>query len=597
MNRRHRLASLVLILLLRTVSAAESIDYSAMLGFNGLFRENSWTPLIIRLRNNGSSMKGELTVITDNSSTATAQLRSYSRPVDLPAGSDKSLSFVIPIGHHNRDLRLLLESEGEILIDDTVALKQRGIRGHFILVVSPYPDLTLPQSHGALENRSITYPHPDNLPRNSKAYDGVQIVSIHREYFDRLTNSQFDALSGWVSSGGVLAVWGGKSPAAETRNYLPAEITGLRRIGDSGIIMNKVKVADADRLYLKDGFEAGSRRQSGEGSVFFFPFDYSGQLRDWEGISEIWDIIHDSVPPVDIFHEEMNDTYLLEDYIRLFDNSGFTYLDRLNVALILFLSASISVSMMIFIRLRRKSENIYRYLTGFILALIILSGALFAILYNSGYRNESFAIDINIIYQYGSADNATMYKDLLIGSSSKTEGTIMLPDSTEAVLKREDNEDFRLENRPEVLVNSIKLDDWTSRTFRFEDRTESLCDLALSNQSGNATLEISNKSEFILHNSFVLHKGERYGLGNIMPESKMDFILDGTAESDAPGRNRLSDSIADLYLETFLDSDQIILCGFVTEEVNPLEFSNETWRKKTVTMVMSRLNDKGEASD
>ncbi|MBN2658749.1 MAG: hypothetical protein JXR86_16960 [Spirochaetales bacterium] len=598
MFKKQQFAVSTALFLLCSLLYSQNIDYSVMLGFNGLYIEDAWTPLVVRLKNKGPSISGELQVITDNSGTATEQIREYIKPVDLQSGSDKILSFVIPIGHHNRDLMLKLTSSGEEIINDSIPLKQRGKRGDFIVVVSPYPDLSLSPEHPVLKQRIVTYPHPDNLPVSAMAYDGVSIISIHREYFDRLSNEQFESIAGWVSSGGVLAVWGGRSPSPLKRDYLPVRINGLRRISGSDLLVNTIDVLPENRLLLADGFEAGSLRRSGEGSIFFFPYDYSAEpLRDWPGLDEIWEIINRSVPEDDVFRSAMDQPFLLEDYITLFDNSEFAYLDRKNVALLLFLSASASISMLTMIRLRRDSRHIYRYISLFMVMLALTALTLFLTLYNGSFRKESFAIDINLIYQKGISDRSLFYKDLLIGSTGKTGSDLFLPRLPDALLKREANENISLTYRPELYIENLPLGQWSSRIFRFETRSASLCDFYRT-PFRDEIVTVFNKSDMSIRDSFLIAGDKKIEIGTVFPGTEISIDLnEQKGETEKGESGDLGSIVSDLYLKPLMENQEIIFCGFLSDPYYPPRFSNTTWKMKSLSMVLSSLPAKGVFND
>lgn len=292
----------------------------------------------------------------------------------------------------------------------------------------------------------------------------------------------------------------------------------------------------------------------------------------------------------------MDEPFLLEDYIRLFDNSGFTYLDRINVALVLFLSVSVSFSMLILVRLRKESQNIYRYIAFLMLLLVLLSSSLFIILFNSTYRKESFALDINLVYQKGISEKAIYYKDLLIGSSGRTRSDITLPYSTSAIVKRDTNENIRLNYKPELSFENIDMEQWSSRIFRFEQRTESLCDFFRSDALRPEAFTVSNKSDSAIRNGFLLKGDKIYKVETILPGEEKTFLLnDLMAESHSDTSDDLRLTTAYMYLNHLMENSDIIFCGFLNESFFPAEFSNKTWKSKSVSIVINRLNT-GEGS-
>ncbi|MBI9097973.1 MAG: hypothetical protein JEY91_05825 [Spirochaetaceae bacterium] len=581
---------------------AASLDHNAILGFNGVYKENSWTPVIIRISNNGQAMSGNLVIETENSSTAIEQKRRYTKPVDLPENSYKEFFYVIPIGHHNKDLKYYFETNESIVFEKIIPLKQRGLRRNFILGISPYPDLGFLNDHKEIGNRSISYPHIDNLPHNSSAYDSVDIISIHREMMDKLSFLQFRAISGWVSRGGILVVWGGKSPSPSKWNYLPSEITGLKQIepdqilseiedvkvpADS-ILLNLLRTPEKNRLVRSGGLDLISVRPSGKGSIFFISFDYSEALRNWPGLNRIWDIFFSAIQKDDQFPIKMKEDFLLENYIAMFDNSGFTYLERTNVALILFLSASASISILIFIYFRRKSKYLKIFTMSLMFFLLLLPFLIFINLFNKKFRNDSYVLSSDIIYQTNNSDESIHYKDIFIGSSHKTRSDIILGDDSLSILKQDKIEDLSIEMRPEIVLQNIEMDRWSSQIYRLERIIDSLITIKQMPGEFIPSVEIINKSDHYIHDTFLLYKGKKYLGENIMPGDR--FIGHISEESDFYSNNPLLETTARLYLDLMDLENTVLFCGFISDEISPLEFSNKGWKKKSVQMLISTLH-------
>jgi hypothetical protein len=582
--------------------SALSIDHSYVLGFDGIYKENSWTPLIIRISNDDKSISGNLIIETDNSSTTFEQKRRYIKPVDLPSGSHKELSFVIPIGHHSRDIRYFFESDNSIIFENIIRLKQMGINNNFILGVSPYPDLGFLNNHPGFKSRTISYPHIDNLPQNSNAYDGVEIISIHREMMDKLSGSQFRAISGWVSNGGKLVVWGGKSPSPSRWNYLPSEIKGLKKIdsykalsiidnspvSEDSILINQVKTPDRNRLITYENMDLISLRKTGNGSIYFISFDYSGALKSWPGLNRIWDIIFESQKPSDPFSVNMSADFLLENYIDFFDNSGFTYLDRMNVALILFLSASASVSMLIFIRFRRKSSHLYIYITGLMIFLSLLSIFIFLSLNNNNFRTDCFVISSNIVYQQGESEKSLLFKDILIGSSNKTSSDIILHNDSLSILKQNKIENLSIEETPEKIFKNTDLDQWSSRIFRLRRSIDSILTIHTDMSENVYSVNIQNRSDYFIHDSFIYLKGYYYKIENILPGNSVSLTISDNSDINKYSNSfPLAETAADLYLKQLDIEGKIFVGGFISDDIFPLEFTNKSWKKKTVNLILS----------
>ncbi len=588
--------------------SAQSIDHSFALGFNGNYRENSWTPLIIRLSNHGKSLSGQLIVETENSSTAYEQKRQYIKPLDLPSGSLKEISFVLPLGHHSNDIRYYFQSEEILVFENTISLKQKGVKRNLILGVSPFPDLGYLNKHPIVDSRAISYPHVNNLPENSNAYDSVDIISMHREMMDKLSGSQFEALTGWVNQGGVFVVWGGKSPSPDKWNYLPSTIKGLKRIeiktvekfGEfqlpaGSFLINSLETENKNSLISYNGDDLISRRKSGLGTVYFVSFDYSGKLRNWQGLNELWNIIFDSEIDEDAFTEKMREYFLLEDYISILDHSGFNYQDKMNSGLILFLSLSAFVSLLIFIRFRRKSVHLYTFIACLMIFLLLLSSIIYISLYSKKFRTDCFIVSSNVIYSHGLSDQSHLFKDILVGSSNKTSSDIIIHDDTRSVLKQEKFENLIIFENPEIHINNIQLGQWSSKIFRLERSMKNILTMERKTNYPENTVVIQNHSDYFIHNTFLYKNGSFLNLRNLHPWDTMTIeISDFTDNGLYTNSNILELSTVELYTGLFRNEEVLVFGGIINEELFPLSFSQETWKKKTINLILATDETEGD---
>jgi len=488
---KKQLLTTLIIIFFNCLLNASTLDISSVLGFGGFYKENSWTPLIIRIKNNNKSVRGNLIVEIDNSSTSTSKKRKYIKPVDLPAGADKKISFVLPIGYYSDNITVSYITDDSILYKEIIKLKQKGVRENFILGVSPYPDLGNLSNHGKTGYRIVSYPHLDNLPDNSNAYNSVDIISIHRELFDKLSINQYRAIKGWISMGGTLAVWGGKSPSPSKWDLLPSQINGLKHVNtiknlsnlnltlpeNHSLLLNIIETDKGEVVLNEEGFDLISKRELGLGTVFFISFDYSGTLRNWNGFNSIWDLIFDSENHDNKFQQEMENPFVNEDFISIFDSSGFAYMKKMNLFLILFLSASVSASMLILISLRKKNIYIKYYIPGLLMVLLIISLFIYISLFKSSLRLDSSIISVNILDHTPNSSNALLYKDILIGSSNKSTADLSIINDNKSVLLQNNNEDLTLFYSPELTINQLKLEKWSSKILRLRSTVDSIIKL------------------------------------------------------------------------------------------------------------------------
>ena len=606
MIKKLNFTTFLLFFLISFSTYGTSLDFSTVLGFSGMYKENSWTPLIVRISNNEQSVNGLLVIETSNSSTAIDQIRQYVKPVDLPSGSTKEFSFVIPIGHHSKDIRIMFKTDGSTFFEDTIELKQKGVKQNFILGVSPYPDLGFLYLHEKLGSRSISYPHIDNLPDNSNGYDSVDIISMHRELMDKLTVNQYEAVTGWVSSGGIFIVWGGKTPSPSKWNILPSSIRGLKRVNSletinnaDSLLINIIDTPPENVILNENNHDLITFKKSGSGMVFFVSFDYSGVLKDWNGISRIWDLIFNYSGDEVYSPQRMENNYSIEKFISIFDNSTFSHIARKDVALILVLSASASASILIFIRFRRKSKNLSIYISGMIVFLSLLSLIIFLSLFNSNFRTDSSIIAINTIKQTNNSEKSLLYKDILIGSSNETTSDVIIRDDIESVLYQDNYERLEIYNLPELQLKDIEMKQWTSKTLQLKSSIDSLFFYELNENRIN----IRNNSDYYIQDSFLLYKGVIQSTGNIMPVSNTEIellILNSKSREDEEiifHSNTFLNNISKEYIEIEKNDEFLYFCGFISEEIHPIEFTEQSWKKKTANLIIMKVTVKEDENE
>ncbi len=105
------------------VCAPISLEY--VLGFQGYFQLNTWTPLTVVLENRGQAMDGRLEVIVTSGSEYLGDVRQtpYSLDVELPYNSTKLCAFTIPIETFTHDLLIRLRQDEEVILTHTINLR------------------------------------------------------------------------------------------------------------------------------------------------------------------------------------------------------------------------------------------------------------------------------------------------------------------------------------------------------------------------------------------------------------------------------------------------------------------------------------------
>ena len=290
----------ILVLLLTTslfaIEAQYALDVNAVVGFGGVFRAGSWTPVHLTVQNLGDDVDGELHLEVARGSrmeTDPATLR-YSREVELISGGSKAFSFVVPIETTVYPLRIRIVSGDTTAHEQEQELLGRSVPAKLTLVLARRPnlDFLLPLYNNRDQRvLDIVYPLLAYLPDQWQGYEAVDTVVIHDARLQELTEPQVIAIRDWVASGGRLVVSGGS-------HFGPADAETLAPIGEfttTGIAITTVEAAgfleaglpvgpdEREREVVATTF-AGSgaalrRFELGSGDVVVLPVDYANLVR------------------------------------------------------------------------------------------------------------------------------------------------------------------------------------------------------------------------------------------------------------------------------------------------------------------------------
>lgn len=281
---------------LATGWAQYALDVNAVVGFGGVFRAGSWTPVHLTVQNLGDDVDGELHLEVARGSrmeTDPATLR-YSREVELISGGSKAFSFVVPIETTVYPLRIRIVSGDTTAHEQEQELLGRSVPAKLTLVLARRPnlDFLLPLYNNRDQRvLDIVYPLLAYLPDQWQGYEAVDTVVIHDARLQELTEPQVIAIRDWVASGGRLVVSGGS-------HFGPADAETLAPIGEfttTGIAITTVEAAgfleaglpvgpdEREREVVATTF-AGSgaalrRFELGSGDVVVLPVDYANLVR------------------------------------------------------------------------------------------------------------------------------------------------------------------------------------------------------------------------------------------------------------------------------------------------------------------------------
>lgn len=289
----------------------EILSISVRAGFDGRFRPGRWVPMRVTVENRGPDITGKFVIRPETSGSGIPN--TFSVPVDLPANTSQSL-FIYIVARTNADrVRIdLLNDDGNVLASQETQMRALLPRDNLYALVTDAanPRINLIGLHvGGYDSYQATWT-VENIPDKAEALtplDGMIFTDVDT---GTLTPAQQRAITSWVVGGGHLIVTGGpnwESTAAGLVDLLPLVPTGsesstdmeaLVRLGgdyrtnftDEFILATGALTDDARVLAINgDDNPLVARRTLGNGLIDYVAVDPgSGQLRNWDGLPNLW---------------------------------------------------------------------------------------------------------------------------------------------------------------------------------------------------------------------------------------------------------------------------------------------------------------------
>lgn len=286
------------------------IEMSVEVGFDSFFRPGLWTPVSVKLKNNGESVVGRLVIRPETSGTVVGN--AFSTSIDLPSGSEKSALLNIRARSFPDKARLeLIDAEGQVRASQDAGLIDLSPQDQLYAVVTG-PNTAPPGLTGAhiggfkAEQANWGISDIPEFADSLAALDMMMLINIDG---DSLSSGQRRAIRQWVESGGHLIICGGPtalSSAAGLAEVLPvvpqdsrslnnlnalARFSGDLRAGldQRAIIALGALHEDAQVLAAQGDIPLLARRPLGAGLVDYLAADPTLEpLASWDKLSDLW---------------------------------------------------------------------------------------------------------------------------------------------------------------------------------------------------------------------------------------------------------------------------------------------------------------------
>lgn len=342
---------LLALLCLRLPAAAE-ITLQTTPGLETYYRDNRWTPVIVRVAGSGSTGTGRLELLVRSSSG----VQTYSRSIQMHAGTlNDRYTLLYPQTSDVQEVTAQIKLDGRVVatqkvegaqpLNDSLPLAlvltqdKSGLAqvngaevGYPHRLVSPVPvqrgmypsgrrgytPTPLPPptpsgtTNGITRNAlKVLYPDAVSLPDLARGYEAADVVVLGDFSLDLLTENEWNAVRDWVRGGGTLLVCGGadinRLKSAQLADLLPITPTNViqkqtlpalgktygaaPKLTGSPIIAGTL-TSDAHALCSEDKLPLVAVRRFGNGSVLFTAFDLlAPEFRAWSGQKKFWETV------------------------------------------------------------------------------------------------------------------------------------------------------------------------------------------------------------------------------------------------------------------------------------------------------------------
>ena len=381
------------------ISGSISMEYS--LGFNGVFKLSSWTPLTVSLENKGPSFNGSLEVIVTRGSEYLRNVKSatYAVDVNLPPGSTKSFPLTILIDTFTHPLEIRLTQDSTTILSSTLNLRPH-YSDHGLTVLLDEKITPAFLSNLPAELKTVI-PRAEFLPHTWFGYDGVEMIIANTGIIDSLRERQLNALAAWVDQGGFLILSSGHNYGSlltpKIQRFLSVDVQGFKKVfqldslaGFSGrqlksknpFLILQTEIAGAIPLLKERGIPIILQSKIGQGKIIFIAFDFQAQpFIEWEGHRALWNKIWEQKPQPGFFASKHQDQEILPLMISQIVPGFPGFLWTFG-----FLAVYLALGQFFFTRLIKKNDQRRRFLAYLAVMVVVVSVSCFWIYYRDSLK-------------------------------------------------------------------------------------------------------------------------------------------------------------------------------------------------------------------
>lgn len=305
-----------------SAKSADGVVLDVKVGYQGgQTPPGAYFPVVVEVENPGADLEAEVRAGPAEFMDARAQ---YARPVLVPRGGKKTVRLHVPPMGQIVHVELVRGDEPLVAVDAMVQYAPV----HFAAVLSGAPEtlrhlegleLSSPSPAymgkfgpggpgGSRQRVAVVRMQPDELPDAAEALNGFRVVVLNDVSTSAMSPAQWQALDGWVRSGGTLVLGGGpnwrKTLGAVPAALLPVQVrdtvqlrtaNGLGRFAGvevpaGGFVATDGALAQgAEAIVREGGVPLLARAPLGQGSVYQFGVDLGlDPVATWNGNPALW---------------------------------------------------------------------------------------------------------------------------------------------------------------------------------------------------------------------------------------------------------------------------------------------------------------------
>ena len=571
----------------------EEPGLEAKAGFDGVYEVGMATPIVVRVRNEGPPIEGELRVESGDMRVG------ESASISLPTGSDKQVTLIAHLSSLGPDVSVQLVDGGNVIAETEIdRLRPVSREDLFYGVASSDPGhfAFLEAVSGGRIDATVGYVDLRELPEIPAAWSGLDILVLDDIDTSRLTDGQSAALRTWIEDGGHLIVTGGAGglqTAAGLAELLPVAVGGVESIDDlaalgdfagteipgagpyvisSAVLTGGVALVEQDRLPIV------AQRNLGRGKVTFIAADPKlAPLAGWEEEAEFWSLLAGDPPDWSPLEGSLRNGFMPAEAVSYIPGLRLPSVAQLVAFAFLY---TLVIGPLNYLFLRRLKRLGLAWIT--IPALVL---AFSAATFLTGFRARGNATVNLMSVATGSIDAQHVHVQSVLGlySPRRDRHDISLPDGSTINFVRGDlgsrawTDDLEAIARGEELtLRGVRTDTGDLAVFlveSYQPRPSISAGASLLPTGDVIEVTIRNDSGTVLENAVLIHGADQHSVGELRAgdERTVQVPISAGGQSPAPGPDPLFPAAA--YRPHPLLSDPGMILGTPNYFEDPVAYS------------------------